>query len=372
VNPRWIVLLTSLVAGCSSDDAALAADQDGAPPPDAAATDSFAATDASPSDASPSPDVAEAASPPVVYTNPVIARDFADPFVYVEQPTYYAFATNAGGSNIQAASSTDLVHWTALPDALPTLPSWAASGLTWAPSVAKRAGTYVVYYTARNAAAGFQCISAATANAPSGPYVDASTAPLICQTAVCGSIDPSPFVDSAGNPYLVWKSDENAAACGTPPRLWSAHLSADGLSLVDPPVVLLTRDQAWEGAVIEGPSMVPASGRYLLFYSANDYASANYAIGYAVCDSPVGPCEKKTTDAAGGAWVRSSGAALGPGGQEFFTDTAGRPWMVYHAWTSPLTGYGSGGARSMRIDAVSFSAVAPTTTAPTTSQQTRE
>jgi beta-xylosidase len=73
--------------------------------------------------------VAKAAT---TYQNPVINADFPEPDVIMTHGTYYAYATSSGGKNIQVASSTDFVHWTLLPDALPTLPSWSSSSLTWA------------------------------------------------------------------------------------------------------------------------------------------------------------------------------------------------------------------------------------------------
>src|SRR5260370_38188537 len=83
------------------------------------------------------------------FQNPVHGRDFPDPFVLHVGDTYYAYATNAGGINVQTAVSRDLVHWTAGPDALPALPSWSSTGLTWAPTVLRRGdGTYLLYYTA--------------------------------------------------------------------------------------------------------------------------------------------------------------------------------------------------------------------------------
>ena len=37
-------------------------------------------------------------------------------------------------------------------------------------------------------------------------------------------------------------------------------------------------------------------GQIILFYSANAWATADYAIGYATCEAPTGPCTKVTTD----------------------------------------------------------------------------
>ena len=56
--------------------------------------------------------------------NPVYNRDFPDPFVLKVGHTYFAYATNGNGSNVQTATSTDLVHWTPGRDALPKLGSW--------------------------------------------------------------------------------------------------------------------------------------------------------------------------------------------------------------------------------------------------------
>lgn len=317
-------------------------------------------------DASPAPDGAVSAS----YTNPVFADDFPDPFVLREGDRYYAFATNAGGKNVPVVTSTDLASWNELPDAMPVLPAWARANasLTWAPAVLKRGGSFVLYFTARSIASGFQCIGRAIAASPAGPYVDDSSGPFVCQvgaeTPLCGSIDASPFVAANGDPYLLWKSDENAPACAGVTRLWGQRLGVDGVSLLGSPTELLRRDRGWEMPLIEGPSMLAHDGRYYLFYSAGWWESSNYAIGYAICTTPLGPCEKRTEE---GPLVKSGGDALGPGGQEFFTDTSGRTWMAYHGWSSPIVGYQNGGGRSLRIDPIAFDGEAPTVAGPTTS-----
>ncbi|HEY8922993.1 MAG TPA: glycoside hydrolase family 43 protein, partial [Polyangia bacterium] len=242
--------------------------------------------------------------------------DFADPFILRAGGTYHAFATGAGHRHLQVARSSDLVTWSELGDALPSLPAWAAKGdgFTWAPAVLARGRSFVLYYTTRHAASGFQCISAATATTPAGPYVDDSRDPLLCQTGrpsgeLCGSIDPSPFVDVDGTAHLLWKSDENSAACRGTPRLWSQRLTDDGRGLVGEPTVLLARTSPWEGDIIEAPTMTIHQGRYYLFYSANWYASRAYAIGYATCAGPGGPCQKVTVSEP---LFRSAGRMWGP------------------------------------------------------------
>jgi beta-xylosidase len=293
------------------------------------------------------------------------SADFADPFVLRDGATYYAFGTGAAGRHLQVAKSDDLSAWSALPDALPVLPAWASRqpGFTWAPSVLRRGSTYALYYTARHASSDLQCISRATATRPEGPYVDASAQPFVCQvsgaSSFCGSIDPSPFVDARGEAFLLWKSDENSDRCRGASRIWGQQLTTDGLDVVGAATALLTMDRPWERPLIEGPSMIASEGTYNLFYSANWYESARYAIGYATCATPLGPCKKMTLD---GPLVQSSATKLGPGGQEFFEDVAGARWMAYHAWSAPAATYAAGGARSLRFARVTFDAGIPVVT----------
>jgi Glycosyl hydrolases family 43 len=310
---------------------------------------------------------------PPSYLNPVLAQDFPDPFILRQGSTYFAFATNGGASNIQTASSTDLAHWTVLGDALPNLPVWAVAnaGLTWAPAILQTSpGSFTMYYTARDAASGFQCVSSAASSTPAGPYVDSSTSAFVCQVSgaqsLCGSIDPSPFVDADGTTYLVWKSDENAAACARPTRLWSAPLGADGRSLSGPPTQLLITDQSWQQGIIEGPAMTSVGGIYYLLYSANNYQSSAYAMGYATCLSPGGPCKNVSVDSPA---ISSGGSALGPGGGSFFDDALGAHWLVYHGWTAPSTTYAGGGARSLRVDRLVYTGGALSLAGPTTTRQ---
>src|SRR3954451_22818354 len=82
------------------------------------------------------------------FANPVYNGDFPDPFVLKAGGTYYAYATNGAGKQVQTLTSKDIVHWTPGPDALPKVGSWGFNGETWAPEVLARDDSYVLYYTA--------------------------------------------------------------------------------------------------------------------------------------------------------------------------------------------------------------------------------
>ncbi|GAC1312637.1 MAG: hypothetical protein NVSMB12_03010 [Acidimicrobiales bacterium] len=279
--------------------------------------------------------------------------DFPDPFVLRAGATYYAFGTQSGLTQVQTLTSTDLRTWKAGPDALPKLPSWAQYGYVWGPSVLARPAGYVLYYATRVAANGRQCLSRAVSVLPQGPYVDTSSGPLVCQLDRGGSIDPSPFVDADGTPWLVWKSEGTLA--GEPTRLWSARLSGDGLSVVGPSNELLHTALPWEEPIIEGPSLTRTpDGHYVLFYSANRWQTAGYAIGWASCASPAGPCGRQ----ASAPLLASHGLIAGPGSPEVFSDIAGATHVVYCAWTAPDVGYPKG-ARRMHLGGLTFSGGRP-------------
>jgi putative cell wall-binding protein len=302
------------------------------------------------------------------YTNPVVGGDSPDPFVLRVGTTYVAYTTNDGGENVPVLTSTDLAHWTRSGDALPQLPAWVGPGRNWSPAVlAVDASHYVLYYTALDAGAGHQCIGVATSTRPTGPFADAGPdgQPLMCQLDRAGSIDPSVFRDAAGNPWLTWKSEPHVA--GKPALIWTQQLTPDGTRLVGSGVPILDATQPWERGIVEAPSILPAFGRYFLFYSGGTWDSADYAVSYAICDSPSGPCRKPSSSAI---LARNDALGVGgPGGAEVFTDATGAWWLAYHAWTLPAVGY-PGGARTMRLERIAFVNGRPVVSGPTVGPET--
>ncbi len=290
---------------------------------------------------------------------------------------YLAYATNAGGRNVQVWTSPDLAHWDDAGDALPVLPAWGQPGHTWAPVVLDRPGGPILYYTLREPRSGRQAISLATATRAEGPFADRSSGPLVFQESDGGSIDPSPFVDVDGTAYLLWKADTNAV--GRPSSLWIRPLAPDGLAFAGPSTRLLQSERRWEEPLIEAPALVHHDGTYHLFYSANRWESNGYAIGHATALSPVGPFTRSAGRAwrAGQPWwwpvhrvlpdaaaTRLPGTA-GPGGQELFTDGDGRLWMAFHAWEPGRVGYRHGGRRGLHLAEVRFGGDGlPTTVVP--------
>lgn len=283
-----------------------------------------------------------------MYTNPVLNENVPDPFVLKVGQTYYAYVTNGGGSDVPTYQSRDLIHWTFVGNALAGQPKWGRAGLTWAPEVMQFGPSrFVLYYTTRDTLSDRQCVGAAVSTRPTGPFVDSSQRPIVCQADLGGSIDASPFQDRDGQRYLLFKNDGNC--CGLNTSIYIQKLSADGLKLVGKQTLLLTNGLLWEGAVIEAPTLHFEGGYYYLLYSGASYDNDTYAVGYAVSKSLLGPYRKAPDPI-----VHTQGKVVGPGHQTVVRDGAGKTWLVYHAWTQGAVGDANGGQRSMRIDPISF------------------
>jgi beta-xylosidase len=286
--------------------------------------------------------------------------DFPDPTVLHVGNTFFAYATNSVEGNIAIIESTDLTTWSVVGNALPNLPGWVTPGATWAPGVLQVGGSFDLYYSAKVAGPGNgeECISVATATQPQGPFIDSSTAPLECQSSLGGSIDPSPFVDASGTPYLQWKS---IGTGGQPATIWSQQLDSAGTGFAtapgSTPVAMIVADQPWEAGVVEAPDLIVNAGRYYLFYSGNNWDSADYAIGVATCAGPLGPCTKPSSQPI----LASSPNVQGPGGESVFTDASGASWIAFDGYTPGAVGYPN--SRDLYLQHVDFSGAVPVVTA---------
>ena len=274
---------------------------------------------------------------------PIYDGDFADPFMLAVDGIYYAYATSTTDQTLPVIELRRGEPAT-LRDVALSLPSWSTGAAQWAPAVFAAGDTYVLYFTTKSSTTGRQCVSFATASQPLGPFRDDSSEPFVCQEDLGGTIDPSVVVDDRGDPWLLYKNDGNC--CELPTSLWSRQLAADGRSFVGEPHRLLTAEREWEDGLIEAPSMIVDRSRLLLFYSANAWDTARYAIGYAECESVAGPCERRDPSP----WMASRPITRGPGGQEFFA-ADDELWMVYAAWRRGEIGY-PGGERRLFLDVI--------------------
>ena len=333
-----------------------------------------------------------AAAPPAAADNwaPVHDSDFPDPSILQWGNAYYAFATQNFAApnetiNIQGATSSDGVNWTPWRGSavLPHVGAWAKPGNTWAPAVVRDDADddFVMYYTATEIQSGDQCIGVATSVLPTGPYTDTESQPMVCQNGtgysdptvdstqdLGGSIDPNIFTDaSTGDSYLIWKSDGNHLSPPVSTTLWSVPLGPHFLPTGNSaPTALMSDTQPWQSGIVEGPDMVETSTTsggnnptttyaYTLFYSGSDEGASTYAIGWASCAGPSGPCtdESSTTPL-----LSTSPGMSGPGGPDVYSvpQSGGGTQLVmaFAAWQGSTIGYLSCGIRPMYVADLSF------------------
>jgi beta-xylosidase len=276
---------------------------------------------------------------------PVYRDDFPDAFVVQQGGSFIAYATN-NGLNLPMIISPDLVHWTPVTDpatgkradGMPVLASWVKGGFTWAPEVLHLGNKWLLYYTASYRARDMQCIGVAVADVATGPFRDGSAGPIVCQADLGGSIDADAFRDADGKLYLYFKNDGNRVSKRT--AIWGQQLAPDGMAVVGAPVQLLSDDDKWEERVVEAPTMVRSPTGYAMFYSGGYFGwnpedrLSPYALGYATCSGPLGPCKDSPDNPILHSFNdREAGCLSGPGHQSIF-QVGLRTFMSFHAWAA--------------------------------------
>jgi len=273
------------------------------------------------------------------WANTAIKQDAPDPDVVRFGTTYFAYTTGTVWGNhigVLRSSSPNRGYNTITGNsfgssAFPAgqVVHWQVANTQHAPGVFQASpGHYVMYYDAQTAAGhgGRYCLSVATATNPAGPFVDRTTSPWLCRDADCGTIDPSPLA-SGGQKWLYFKTYDDACRSTQPAQIFAVHLSADGLTPIGAPVLVLSqRNLSSPFETVENPQMIQVGSAFMLQFSRGQWNSSSYRVGYAVCASVIGPC----TEA--GALLTSYGNVLGPGGSTVFSDATGRSWLAYQGW----------------------------------------
>lgn len=298
-------------------------------------------------------------------TTPAFTDDAPDPDVVRAGTTYYAYTTGTTwGNGIGVLTSTSPTSgWHTLsghpwgssafgagfnPSTAPA--PWQAVGSSVAPGVFVRNNVWIMWYAARVAANGQDCLSVATANAPGGPFVDHTTGPVLCMPDAGGVADPHPWVDTSGVPRLYFKS--NTGSSSKPARLWTVMLDSSGVrpatgAWPNPVLSQNTVLYPWE-ATIENPQMFFRAGTFWLVYSTGHWDSGNYAEAYATCLYPDRGCTRTTQER----FLRSYSTVIGPGAATGFSDPSHNWYLAFHAWvggTPGCTSYGCGGKRELYV-----------------------
>ena len=255
----------------------------------------------------------------------------ADPTIYVHDGKYYL--TGTGGSGRGAASgftvlaSTDLKTWSkpAGADASAYMiltkgeQAFGTEGF-WAPQLFQAKDTYYLTYTANEQTVLTQSASLL------GPYTQEEVAPI---DGTEKNIDSYIFKDDDGKYYLYH------VRFGGGNYLWVAEFDLEK-GQIKPETLKKCFDQTepWEATpayesapIMEGPTVIKLENKYYLFYSANHYRNIDYAVGYAVADSPYGPWVKQQDSPI---LHRSIVGEHGAGHGDLFEGLDGQLYYVYH------------------------------------------
>jgi arabinan endo-1,5-alpha-L-arabinosidase len=305
------------------------------------------------------------------YTNPLNLTDTVnntgkvyncpDPAIYKYQVagsnTWYAYCTgdafNAtdtvtpGGAFrahlISIFSSTDLVNWTYVRDAFPTLPTWIAAGQELqTPAIKYIGGKYLLYYEAPVVAASpyGSAIGVGVSSTPAGPFVDTGT-PVIGQQLACGGgcnrtdFSPEVLADQNGQLWMAYG--------GVLGGLSVRQLSANGLTSNAATEINIAVDNYYTN-----PYLLYKNGYFYEFATPAGAccggAFSTYSVRVGRSASITGPyldaegndmnafsATSGTNGAPGGdtVLVNTGNTIVGPGSNTTFTDEAGQDYIFY-------------------------------------------
>lgn len=314
---------------------------------------------------------------------PFMGQQHPDPSAVTLGPLMYSYATKHGGSDMPMSWSGDGVTWTArtqwngsngfldgdkdgyFNDTITPKQPWGVNSCRetssnrrtcdpkslWAPGVGFIGNQWVAYHAVKvsngYSSYGRFGIYGTRSASPLGMFTPVRKNAMVSSPVKldpAGVLDPELYTNqSTGKSYLLWKTEGNKK--GRYPKIWSRQLDASGTSFAKGSkarALLTVTPRGWEGRVIENPSMIKVDGKYVLFYSANDYPTSRYTTAYAICSSPTGGCTKK------GRVMTSKKGSYGPGGADAVVDDRGRYLLVYHAFPRVSGSRGEGG-RTQRV-----------------------
>lgn len=278
--------------------------------------------------------------------NPVFPGWYADPEAAVFDKTYWIYPTSslpyAQQTYFDAFSSPDLVTWTRHPGVLKKdAVSWAREAM-WAPAVVENRGRYYFFFAANDIKNDAEVggIGVAVADAPAGPYRDLLGKPFIGQFHNGAQpIDQFVFKDDDGTWYMIYGGWKHANI---------VRLKDDftGVRPMDDGTVFKEITPAPE--YVEGPLMFKRDGKYYFLWSEGGWTGPDYAVAYAIGDSPLGPFKR-----IGRILQQDPKIGTGAGHNSIFRGRDDTWYIVYHR--HPL-GDRDGNHRQVAIDRMVFDA----------------
>jgi beta-xylosidase len=255
--------------------------------------------------------------------NPILRGWYADPEAHVYAGEYWIYPTMSAPYDEQtymdAFSSPDLVMWTKHSRILDLANvTWGHRAL-WAPSIVEKDGWYYLFFSANDIQRDDEVggIGVARSRSPGGPFADYLDRPLIDRFHNGAQpIDPYVFQDADGSWYVTYGGWRH---CNI------AKLNDDFTGFVPFDDGTVFREITPEGYV-EGSFMLLKDGRYYFMWSEGGWTGPDYAVAYAVADSPTGPFQR-----IGKILAQDPAVATGAGHHSVLHAPGSEEWyIVYH------------------------------------------
>lgn len=260
---------------------------------------------------------------------------FADVTIYVEGGKYYLTGSKGdsdGTLGFALLESRDLKTWSVPEKSIDPKGMILTKGDHvfgtkgfWAPQIFKDKGTYYITYTADE-----QTVMAQSKSLL-GPYRQEEVGPIDSSEK---NIDSYIFKDTDGKCYLYHvRFDQGNYLHVAEFDLQTGKINPQTLKRC------FGQTAPWEATsnfksapIMEGPTVIKLKNRYYMFYSANHFQNIDYAVGYAVADSPYGPWIKHKNNPI---IHRSIVGENGSGHGDLFEGKNQQLFYVYHIHNSP-------------------------------------
>lgn len=259
-----------------------------------------------------------------------------DPQIILFEDTYYCYATSHPAGFL-VWSSKDLVNWREPKLAFDASNHWG-DACYWAPEVVYHNGNFVMHYSARWNQPDTLRLGVAVSDHPEGPFMDVLGGPMFDPgySVIDGSV-----LRWQGKNYLYYSKDCSTNFVNGHPtsQVYVVALDETLTKPVGEHKLMTTPEFPWELLSApehplwnEGPNVMEWNGKLVMNYSANHYASNEYAICIAQSDHPEGPWEKY--DCANPV-LSCRQELFGAGHNAFFYDREGVLRTAFHVQTDP-------------------------------------
>ncbi len=254
--------------------------------------------------------------------NPILDGWYADPEVRIFENEYWIYPTYSAPYNDQlyfdAFSSKDLVTWTKHSRIFEAKSATWVRRAVWAPSIINKDGWYYLFFSANDIQNDQQLggIGVARARTPAGPFQDYLGKPLVDRFHNGAQpIDPFVFTDTDRTNYLIYGGWRHCNIVKLNADLTGFVPHADGTTF---------KEITPEGYV-EGSWMFVKDRKYYFMWSEGGWTGPNYAVAYAIGDSPLGPFKRIAK-----ILQQDPKVATGAGHHSVLHAPSGKTYCVYH------------------------------------------